>query len=452
MAFSHRSLAPNGVRGDEDSDAHPCVMFERPRMILISNALVFTGQGMKQRDVLIDGETVTEVGSVSAPSGASVIDATGMVLGPGLVDLHVHFREPGQEWKENIESGSRAAAVGGFTAVVMMPNTIPAIDSEEIAREMIGVGRASGRLDLAVAGAITAGRSGDSLSEIVGLHRAGVRMFSDDGGCVADRTLLGKAMSLVARLPGAFIAEHAEDVSLTAGGHMHEGAVSAGHGIAGLPARAEVDVVSRDIDLARETGARLHIQHLSASGSVDLVRDAKFEGLPVTAEVTPHHLALTDQALSTLDPNLKMYPPLREASDQLALTEALISGVIDIVATDHAPHAVEDKAVPFEDAPRGVIGLETAMPLVLEALGGDVATMFERMSVTPARLAAFGRQGRPVAPGEPANLVLFDPEGRFTPGEFESKSSNSPFLGQSLQGRVVMTIYEGGIQDEGTMR
>lgn len=452
MAFWQRSPVPNGVRGDDNSDGRPSVTLEIPHMILIFNALVFTGQSMKQRDVLIEGETITEVGSISAPPGASVIDATGMVLGPGLVDLHVHFRQPGQEWKENIDSGSRAAVAGGYTAVVMMPNTIPAIDSEEIAREMIAIGRASGRLEIAVAGAITAGRQGESLSEIAGLHRAGVRIFSDDGDCVADGTLLREAMSLVARWPGALIAEHAEDISLTVGGHMHEGGVSAGHGIAGLPTRAEVDVVSRDIGLARETGARLHVQHLSASGSVDLVRDAKLEGLPVTAEVTPHHLSLTDHALSTLDPNLKMYPPLREESDQLALTEALVSGVIDIVATDHAPHAVEDKAVPFEDAPRGVIGLETAMPLVLEALGRNVAMMFDRMSVMPARLGGFERHGRPVASGEPANLVLFDPEGRVTPGKFQSKSSNSPFLGQSLRGRIVTTIYEGGIQDEGTMR
>ena len=417
-------------------------------MIVVRNARVLRSGGVEQTSVVIDGDTIRALGEEHTTNGARVIDADGAWLGPGLVDLHVHFRDPGQTWKENIESGARAAVAGGYTAVMAMPNTEPPIDGGERARAVLERGRAMGTLDLRVAGCLTRGRAGVEMADYDSMYAAGVRIFSDDGDAVPEAGLLHRIMRYLRDLPGAIVAEHAEDRSLAGNGHLHDGVIAARHGIEGLPALAEDVIVARDLEVARATGARIHIQHVSTSGAVELIRRARDRGVDVTAEVTPHHLALDESALERLDPDLKMYPPLRSEEDRAALTAALAEGLIDIAATDHAPHARTEKDVPFEEAPRGVIGLETAAAVVSSALGRDQVAFFDRMSTAPARIAGLDRQGIAVEPGSPANLVLFAPERRWTPGAFASKSQNSPFRGLELTGKVIATIYEGRISYE----
>jgi len=418
-------------------------------MIVIENALVLRATGVELAAVVIEGDRVTSVGSVASANGATVIDAGGAWVGPGLVDLHVHFREPGQTWKEDLGSGARSAAAGGFTAVVTMPNTDPPIDSGPRAVEAITRAGLVDSVDIAVAGALTKGRAGVEISDLDAMYEAGVRIFTDDGDSVPDGGLLRRIMSYLGDLPGALVAEHPEDCSMTMNGHMHEGAMSARHGLVGLPGVGEDVIVARDIAIARDTGARLHLQHLSTASSVDLVRQARATGVAVTAEVTPHHLALDDASLERLDPNLKMYPPLRAPADRAAVITGLRQGVIDAVATDHAPHTAAEKAVPFEQAPRGVIGLETAAALTCVALNGDQAVFFDRLSTAPARIAGLARHGMAVEPGAPANLVLFDPGQTWVPRAFASRSANSPFTGKELVGKVLMTIHDGRISYEG---
>jgi dihydroorotase len=287
------------------------------------------------------------------------------------------------------------------------------------------------------------------MADLGSMHAAGIRFFSDDGDSVPEAGLMRRIMLTAASLPGAVVAQHAEDRSLSGDGHLHEGTMSALHGIAGIPSAAEDVIVARDLVLAAETGARVHIQHVSTATSVVMIEQAKAAGTPVTAEVTPHHLVLDDSALDDLDPMLKMYPPLRDAADRDSVVSALLRGVIDAVATDHAPHTFEEKAVPFEEAPRGVIGLETAASIASVALQGDQRMFFARLSVEPARIAGLSRQGIAVEPGAPANLVVFDPGRSWTVDGFESRSGNSPFLGETLKGRVMATINEGRITYEG---
>lgn len=418
-------------------------------MIVIQNARVLRAGGVELTTVVVEGDAVQGVGEVNPTNGARVIDAGGAWLGPGLVDLHVHFRDPGQTWKEDIESGARTASAGGFTAVVAMPNTEPPVDGRGSASEAITRARAIDGVLIGVAGALTRGRAGIEMADLDAMYEAGIRIFSDDGDSVPEAGLLRMIMSYLSDLPGAVVAEHAEDRSLGLNGHMHEGTMSARHGIVGLPGLAEDVIVARDLAIARDTGARIHIQHVSTAASVDLIRQARDQSVPVTAEVTPHHLALDDSALADLDPNFKMYPPLRSAGDRAAVVEALREGVIDAVATDHAPHAAAEKAVPFEEAPRGVIGLETAAAVTSAALSCDQAAFFNRMSIAPARIGGLERQGMTVEPGSAANLVLFDPDRRWVPGPFASKSENSPFKGIELTGKVLATIYEGQISYEG---
>ncbi len=407
-------------------------------ILAVRNARVLTPDGVLETDILIEGDRVERLGSAMVAD--EDFDAQGGWVGPGLVDLHVHFREPGQEWKDDLASGSAAAAQGGFTAVVMMPNTEPALDAAHMVS--LVTARSPGLCHLAVAGALTQGRNGLQLAHLDDLWEAGVRLFSDDGASVADAGLLRTAMEYLAER-GGVVAQHAEDAGLSRGGHMHEGSVSSRLGIGGIPAAAEEVVLARDLTLVKLTGVRYHAQHLSSAGSVTLVEAAKKSGLGVTAEVTPHHLSFDHRQVEALDPVFKMYPPLRSESDRTALRSALATGIIDAVATDHAPHADFETEVTFAEAPRGVIGLETAVAAVLTATDLDQATLFERMSIVPARIAGLPRQGQPVAEGAPANLVVIDPTGTSTVTDFRSRSSNSPFKGQTLRGRVLATVYEG---------
>jgi dihydroorotase len=419
-------------------------------MIVIRNARALTASGIEHTSVVIDGDTVRSVGVEPETNGHRIIDAGGAWLGPGLVDLHVHLRDPGQTWKEDMASGASAASAGGFTAIVAMPNTDPPIDGSASASAAVKRAAGIAQVEIVTAGALTSGRSGEDLADYEGMYEAGVRVFTDDGDSVPSAGLLHRAMAYLRDLPGALVAEHAEDRSLALDGQIHEGAVASRLGVAGLPAVAEELVVARDLALAGTTGARLHVQHVSTAGSVELIRRAKEEGIEVTCEVTPHHLALDESAVEGLDTSFKMYPPLRHHEDRAALVQALDDGVIDAVATDHAPHSIAEKGVPFEEAPRGVTGLETAAAVVAtHALGDDQRRFFDRMSIGPARIAGLPRQGRLIEPGSPANLVIFDPKRRWAPAAFLSKSSNSPFTGVELTGKVVATIHQGQITYEG---
>ncbi|MFZ0012678.1 MAG: dihydroorotase [Acidimicrobiia bacterium] len=412
-------------------------------MISIRGGTVLTMQGWVSADVLIDRDRIVGLeGGGERLEGDSVIDAAGCLVGPGLVDLHTHLREPGQTWKEDVASGSRAAAAGGFTAVVAMPNTEPPIDSPKVVEYVVALGEEVDLVDVVPAATLTLARAGTAPSDIVALYDAGVRIFTDDGDSVADEEVMERVMEIVARLPGAVVSQHAEDRSITFGGHMHEGATSRRLGVGGLPSAAEEDVVRRDIGLVRRTGARYHCQHVSSRRTIDLIRDAKRAGLPVTAEVTPHHLTFDETYLEGLDPSFKMYPPLRSEQDRLHLIGGLADGTIDAVATDHAPHQREEKAVAFDKAPRGVIGLETAAAAVWEALG-DRDRMFDALSSAPASIAGLSDQGRPLAPGGVANVVVFDPAMEWTVSSFHSKSANSPYLGRKMQGKVRATIRRG---------
>ncbi|MGB8362778.1 MAG: dihydroorotase [Acidimicrobiia bacterium] len=411
-------------------------------MILIESGKVLTISGWRHADVLIESGKVKEVGR--GLRAETVVDASGCLVGPGLVDIHTHVREPGETWKEDVSSASMAAVRGGYTAMVTMPNTVPPADSPKVTGLVQEIGRRVGLVDVIPAGTLTVGRAGATASDIEAMYESGVRMFTDDGDSVGDTETLRGIMLRVAALPGAIVAQHAEDVSMTAGGHMHEGELSRRLGIGGLPAEAETSVVERDLRLVRETGASYHCQHVSSKMTVDLIRDAKAEGLPVTAEVTPHHLSFDVSELDALDTNFKMYPPLRTDQDRAALVAALRDGTIDVVATDHAPHGADEKSHPFTDAPRGVIGLETAASAVWAALGDDTR-LFEVMSINPARTMGLGSQGLPIAPGNPANLVVFDPAAEWVADEFVSKSANSPFLGSTMKGRVVATIHHGDL-------
>ncbi len=408
-------------------------------MIVLRGGTIPTPSGPIRADVAVDGAIIAGIGDHLR--GDLVIDCTGCLVGPGFVDVHVHFREPGQTWKEDVESGSHAAAAGGFTAVVPMANTDPATDSPQLVAAMRERGRRIGLVDVHPAAALTRGRQGRAVSPIEDLRRAGVRIFSDDGDSVAHAEVLEEAMVRIGRI-GGVVAQHAEDASMTAGGHMHEGTVSARLGIGGLPSEAEERVVARDLALARGTGVHYHVQHVSTAGTVRLVRDARREGLRVTAEAAPHHFTLDHENVGEGNTIMKMYPPLRTAEDVAAVADGVRDGTIDMIATDHAPHSPGEKNVPFPDAPRGIIGLETSAALGW-TLMADPTGFFDRMSVAPARLAGLSRHGLLPAAGNPANLVVFDPDLEWTPERFASKSQNSPWLGAGLRGRPVVTIHDG---------
>jgi dihydroorotase len=386
----------------------------------------------------------------AAPSGAQQLDAAGLIALPGLVDLHTHLREPGREDAETVETGTRAAALGGFTAVHAMANTEPVADVAGVVEQVWRLGQEAGHCDVHPVGAVTLGLGGERLAELGAMadSAARVRVFSDDGHCVHDPLLMRRALEYVKAF-GGVIAQHAQDPRLTEHAQMNEGVRSAVLGLAGWPAVAEEAIIARDCLLAGHVGSRLHVCHVSTAGSVELIRWAKSKGWDVTAEVTPHHLLLTDEAVTTYDPVFKVNPPLRTAEDVAALRQGLADGTIDAVATDHAPHPLEDKESEWAAAAFGMTGLETALPVVAEAMVAtgllDWAGVADRMSVRPALIGRLPGQGQPLHPGSPANLVLIDPDAAWTvdPSQSASRSRNTPFAGRRLPARVVATFLRG---------
>ena len=398
-------------------------------------------------DVLvIDGRIAAAGPGVATPDGAEVVEAAGLIVAPGLVDVHVHLREPGNEDAETIATGARAAAAGGFTAVCAMPNTDPVTDNQAAVGFVLAEGRRAGAARVYPIGAVTIGQKGDALTEMGELIASGAVALSDDGRPVRSSHLMRTAMEY-AQAFGVPIADHCEDVELAAGGVMHDGLVSTRLGLKGIPAAAEEIMVARDIILAELTGGRVHLCHVSTHGSVELIRHAKQRGLRVTAEATPHHFTLTDRCCEGYDTNAKMNPPLREPDDVEAIRAGLVDGTIDVIATDHAPHHYEAKEREFDDAPFGVVGLETAFGVAHTelVLGGlmTLSQLIERMSVGPAR--AFGLPGGTLAMGAPADIVLFDATQQWVvaPDTFLSKSRNTPFAGRALTGRPVMSVVGG---------
>ena len=413
--------------------------------LLVTGGTVVDATGTRRADVAVapDG-TVAAVGpDLGREPGALVLDATGCTVAPGLVDLHTHLREPGGEEAETIESGTRAAALGGYTAVVAMPNTVPAIDSAAVVRQVQELG-AGALCDVFPAGTITVGRAGTRLSPLAEMASLGVRLFTDDGSGVADSRLMRRALEYASSL-GVTLAQHCEDPALSAGTHMHEGEWSGRLGIPGQPAAAEELMVARDIALSRLTGAPVHLLHLSTAGSVDLVRRAKADGVAVTAEAAPHHFTLTDEACASYDPVFKVHPPLRTAGDVAAVKAGLADGTIDAIATDHAPHPVEAKEMAFDQAPPGMLGLETALGLALAELDLPLEQVLALLSWQPARIAGIEDHGGPVAEGRPANLCVVDPAAAWTvdPDALASRSRNTPYAGRTLPGRARHTILRG---------
>jgi dihydroorotase len=417
--------------------------------ILITGGTVIDPAGERRVDVRIADGVVTDVEhSLSPDDGDRVIDASGQIVCPGFVDLHTHLREPGREEAETIETGSRAAAKGGYTCVVAMPNTDPTQDSVSVVEFVRAQGEAAGLCDVRPSGSITVGRRGEQLSPLAELADAGVHLFTDDGDGVQDPLLMRRALEYAADLD-VVLAQHCEVKRLTEGAVMHEGHCCSKFGLPGWPSLAEELMVYRDIELVRITGAPLHVLHLSTAGSVELVRRAKADGLPVTAEATPHHISLTDELLADYSAIYKVNPPLRTMDDVEAVRAGLADGTIDAIATDHAPHAPETKEQPLDQAPPGMLGLETALGVSLASLldtGMSVADVVAALSWKPAAIAGVAdTHGRPVAVGETANLAVFHP-GRtwqVVPAELASKSRNTPYLGRELRGLVTHTILAG---------
>jgi dihydroorotase len=398
-------------------------------------------------DVLIVDGRIAGVGrNQGTPDGAEVRDVRGLVVAPGLIDIHTHLREPGQEDRETIATGAMAAAAGGFTSVCAMPNTDPPIDNQSAVGFVVKQGAAAGGARVYPIGAVTLGQKGEQLAEFGELVAAGAVAVSDDGHPVASGHMMRTALEY-ARSFGIPVADHCEEPTLARGGVMHEGAVSTRLGLKGIPSAAEEIMVARNILLAGHTKGHVHLCHMSTRGSVELIRRAKDQGIPVTAEACPHHFALTHEACDGYDTNAKMNPPLREAEDVEAIQAGLKDGTIDAIATDHAPHHYDAKEREFDDAPFGIVGLETALGLALTVLVGkghlSLPELVARMSTIPARVFHLG--GGSLAPGVPADVVVFAPAERWTvdPRRFRSKSRNTPFAGWELSGRVIRTIVDG---------
>lgn len=414
-----------------------------------SGRLVITGgtlldqSGERAGDLAIEDGRIVQVGS--GLTGDVVLDASRCIVSPGFVDLHVHLREPGKEEAETIETGSRGAALGGFTAVVAMPNTDPAQDSVAVVEFVRAQGERAGLCEVLPSGCITIGRAGERLAPFGELAAAGVRIFTDDGNGVQDAQLMRRALEYAGPL-GITLAQHCETASLTKGAVMHEGSCCSRLGLPGWPALAEELMVFRDIELVRITGVPMHFLHLSTARSVALVRAAKAEGLPITAEATPHHFSLTDEELSGYDAVFKVNPPLRTPVDIEAIKAGLADGTIDAIATDHAPHAPHTKEAPLDQAPPGMLGLETALGVCLAELDMPLIDIVAALSWKPAAIAGVGdRHGRPLSVGEPANITVFDRnlEWGVVPAKLASKSRNTPFVGRRLRGKVRHTVFNG---------
>ena len=403
-------------------------------------------------DIVIDGDRIVEVvgGGKADTGGARTIDANGLVALPGFVDLHTHLREPGREDAETVESGTRAAALGGFTCVHAMANTEPVADTAGVVEQVWRLGKEAEWCEVRPVGAVTVGLAGQHMAELgaMAASAAQVRLFSDDGKCVDDAVIMRRALEYVKAFDGA-IAQHAQEPRLTEGAQMNEGVLSGTLGLRGWPAVAEEAIIARDVLLTQHVDSRLHVCHVSTAGSVELIRWAKSKGINVTAEVTPHHLLLTDELARSYDPHFKVNPPLRTQEDVLALREGLADGTIDAVATDHAPHPVEDKECEWSAAAFGMLGLETAFSVVVESMVNtgllDWVGVADRMSRRPAQIGRVKGQGGSIAAGEPAHLTLVDPAATWTvrPAELASLSRNTPYRERVLPGRVVHTIYAG---------
>jgi len=415
------------------------------KSIVIRGGEVVDPTGSRRADVLIeDGRVAAVTDDGSSLSADVTLDAGGCVVAPGLVDLHAHLRQPGKEEAETVETGARAAALGGFTCILAMPNTTPAIDSAGVAREVLELGRGT-TCDVRTSASITVGRAGTQLTPMAELADLGVRFFTDDGSGVQDARLMRRALEY-ARGLGVTLAQHCEDEVLAAGGSMNEGAWSSRLGIPGQPPEAEEVMVMRDIALARMTGAPVHFQHLSTRRSVQLVAAAKAEGLSVTCEATPHHFTLTDERCAGYDPVFKVNPPLRTDDDVAAVRQGLAAGTVDCIATDHAPHAPETKELPFDQAPPGMLGLETALALALTHLDLPITEVVALLSWRPAAIiGADDAHGGPIVAGCPANLCVIDPSDTWTvdPAGLASRSRNTPYAGMTLTGRVRHTILAG---------
>ena len=427
--------------------------------VVITGGTLVDQRGERRLDVGIEDGRIVDVGldvtrtdltrndvtPDDVTRGDTILDATGCIVSPGFVDLHVHLREPGKEEAETIETGSRAAALGGFTAVVAMPNTDPAQDSVAVVEFVREQGRRAGLCEVLPAGCITLGRAGQQLAPYGELSAAGVHLFTDDGNGVQDPQLMRRALEY-ARPLGIVLAQHCEVASLTKGAVMHEGACCSRLGLPGWPSIAEELMVFRDIELVRLTGVPMHFLHLSTERSVHLVRQAKADGLPITAEAAPHHFTLTDELLVGYDAVYKVNPPLRTAADIAAIKAGLADGTIDAIATDHAPHAPHTKEAPLDQAPPGMLGLETALALAITELDLPIAKVIALLSWQPAAIAGVtDRHGRPIEVGEPANLVVFDPGAEWTvvPARLASKSRNTPYAGRTVRGKVRHTIFNG---------
>jgi dihydroorotase len=402
-------------------------------------------------DVRIDGGAISQLGSAIEANGHRVIDGSGLLLAPAFIDPHVHLRTPGREDEETIASGTAAAAAGGYCAILAMPNTSPVVDSPDVLRGLRARAADEAQVPVGFTAAISMGQEGAQLTEMGELADAGAAAFTDDGRPVASAGLMRRALEYNA-ITGLRLALHCEEPSLTKGGQMHMGAVSAELGLGGWPSLGESLGVARELSLAGDTRRPLHLMHLSARESVELLARARAEGVEASAEVTPHHLCLTDEAVRTLDPNLKMNPPLRTSDDRSALIAALVDGTIEAIATDHAPHSREEKDVPFEAAPFGVTGLETAFASVYTSLVEPglltLETLLERMSAGPARI--FGLERPRIAVGAPANLVLLSTKATWRVREerFRSRSANSWLLGKRLHGKVLLTVAAGRVAYE----
>ncbi|MCH9702854.1 MAG: dihydroorotase [Actinomycetia bacterium] len=423
---------------------------DRPPVLIRGVRPYGEGDGV---DVLFDEGQIRGIGAdLPAPPGCTVIDAQGQILLPGFVDLHTHLREPGREYAEDIETGSAAAALGGYTAVFAMANTDPVADSAVVTDHVWHRGQQVGLVDVHPVGAVTVGLKGQHLTEM-GLMAAGVgqvRMFSDDGLCVDDPLVMRRALEYANGL-GALIAQHAEEPRLTVGAVAHEGSIAARLGLAGWPRAAEESIVIRDALLARDAGARVHICHASTAGTVELLRWAKGQGISITAEVTPHHLLLDDTRLYSYDGRNRVNPPLREASDAVALRQALSDGVIDCVATDHAPHAAHEKVCEFASARPGMLGLQTALSVVAETMVQSGLMMWRDvarvMSESPARIVGLPDQGRPLEVGEPGNVTVIDPDATWTVSgpALASRSDNTPYQDMVLPAVVTTTLLRGAV-------